>query len=883
MKPMNCPAHCLMFANSLRTYRELPIRFADFGVLHRNEISGALSGLTRVRRFCQDDAHHFCEPHQIKDEVLATLDFLDHIYGIFGFKFELELSTRPELRLGAESLWDKAEDALRSALDEFGKPWEINAGDGAFYGPKIDIKVFDALKRPHQCGTIQLDFQLPIRFNLSYKTSEFSQHHHDDAVVQQDKIMTQYFKADEYDPEDFEWKEVPLKAGFARPVIVHRAIMGSVERFMAILIEHLAGKWPFFLSPRQIMICPVSQKYDDYCNSVYLYLHRLGFQVEMDTSRKSLPNRIRIHQLEQWNFILVAGEQEVKEGTVDIRSRDNKRIGKKRVDELPAFFETQQPAESKRHGEFYSKAWDAANYGGDCCSEFRGEDPNKKLVKIFHSDKNNSQILAAQVMADLSGAILSVKTDAKAEDSPNGRLPYIQDGDNKICESLAMAKFICKKGGKGAALVGKTSFQEAINDQWIAWAQNTLFEPLHKVIFQIFGFAPVDMPKYNAAMKQVKELVKKLDTFLKGKEFIGGETIGIADVYIGGALANVFQTVFDAGFRKAMGNLTAWFEKLIKNPVWIKRFGQIKMTEKVLKPTQGKPVQGGAVKLYHTDKNNSIVLGAKVMAELAGAKLEVVTSADATQSPNGRLPYIQVGDEKICESLAIAKYICKQGPKGGDLIGKTAFQEATNDQWIAWVQTTLFAPLHQAMFQIFGHSGVDMPKYNAAMKTIKEQVKKLDNFLKGKQFIGGNSIGVADLYLASSLSSLFQTVFDAGFRKAMGNVTAWFEKVIANAAFVKHFGKVKLAAKILKPTEAKAVAPKKEAKQEPKKAEKKDDDFDDLFGDDDEEDAAAAKAAAEAAKAAAKGKKKKVKEVEQSLIMFDVKPLDDETSLDELA
>ena len=170
LKSMNCPGHCLMFNNELRTYRELPIRFSDFGVLHRNELSGALSGLTRVRRFQQDDAHHFVRKDQIMDEIMIVLDFIDHVYGIFGFTFELELSTRPENRLGDEALWDEAEDALTRALNKFGKPWVINAGDGAFYGPKIDIQVRDSLARSHQCGTIQLDFQLPIRFNLQYKT-----------------------------------------------------------------------------------------------------------------------------------------------------------------------------------------------------------------------------------------------------------------------------------------------------------------------------------------------------------------------------------------------------------------------------------------------------------------------------------------------------------------------------------------------------------------------------------------------------------------------------------------------------------------------------------------------------------------------------------------
>lgn len=166
MKPMNCPGHCLIFDHEIRSYRDLPLRLAEFGVLHRNEISGALSGLTRVRRFVQDDAHLFCTLEQIEEEVLGCLDFLDYIYEIFGFKFELQLSTRPEERLGSEEEWDKAEEALKQALNRFGRPWTYNHGDGAFYGPKIDIKVFDALRRQHQCGTVQCDFQLPIRFNL---------------------------------------------------------------------------------------------------------------------------------------------------------------------------------------------------------------------------------------------------------------------------------------------------------------------------------------------------------------------------------------------------------------------------------------------------------------------------------------------------------------------------------------------------------------------------------------------------------------------------------------------------------------------------------------------------------------------------------------------
>ena len=211
IKPMNCPGHCLVFGSRQRSYRELPIRLADFGVLHRNELSGALTGLTRVRRFQQDDAHIFCMPEQIEQEIHGALDFLRHVYGVFGFEFQLHLSTMPDDHLGEVATWEKAEAALSKALDDlFPGNWKVNPKDGAFYGPKIDIKVFDALKRPHQCATIQLDFQLPQRFGLHFNRDDDSRDN---------------------------------------PVIIHRAIFGSLERFMAILIEHTGGKWYVFVFP----------------------------------------------------------------------------------------------------------------------------------------------------------------------------------------------------------------------------------------------------------------------------------------------------------------------------------------------------------------------------------------------------------------------------------------------------------------------------------------------------------------------------------------------------------------------------------------------------------------------------------------------------------
>jgi threonyl-tRNA synthetase len=284
LKPMNCPGHCLMFKHRVRSYRELPLRFADFGVLHRNKASGALSGLTRVRRFQQDDAHIFCMESQVKNEVREALNFIDYVYQIFGFTYELKLSTKPENALGDAETWERAENALKEALDEFGKPWELNEGDGAFYGPKIDISVSDALSRKFQCATLQLDFQLPDRFKL------------------------------EFSAED--------EAKIERPVMIHRAILGSVERMFAILLEHYKGKWPFWLSPRQAILCPVSEKSQAYALKVRDQIHQAGYYVDADTTDRKIQKKVREALLAQYNYILVVGEEEANSGQVSVRVRD---------------------------------------------------------------------------------------------------------------------------------------------------------------------------------------------------------------------------------------------------------------------------------------------------------------------------------------------------------------------------------------------------------------------------------------------------------------------------------------------------------------------------------------------------------------------------------
>jgi threonyl-tRNA synthetase len=301
MKPMNCPGHCLMFGSMIRSYRDLPLRFADFGVLHRNELSGALTGLTRVRRFVQDDAHIYCTEGQIADEVLAALNFMKFVYDTFGMTYKLELSTRPAKALGDKELWDRAEAALAEAMDRFaGKgSWRYNHGDGAFYGPKIDIKVMDAMDRIHQCATVQLDFQLPIRFELQYNTGL-------------NEEGRQY----------------------ARPVMIHRAMLGSVERMFAVLCEHYGGKWPLWLSPRQVMLIPVHASWNEYCEQVRATLREARFYVDVDFSKNTFQKKVRNAQVAQYNFQLVVGEQEVTNGTVNIRNRENVVEGEMKVDDF---------------------------------------------------------------------------------------------------------------------------------------------------------------------------------------------------------------------------------------------------------------------------------------------------------------------------------------------------------------------------------------------------------------------------------------------------------------------------------------------------------------------------------------------------------------------
>ncbi|WP_405112705.1 threonine--tRNA ligase [Paenibacillus sp. FSL K6-1217] len=282
LKPMNCPGHMLIYKNSLRSYRDLPIRIAEYGQVHRHESSGALNGMMRVRTFCQDDAHLFVLPEQIESEISQVLKLIDQFYSIFGFEYKVELSTRPEDYMGDEALWDQAEASLARVLQNNGIEYRVNEGDGAFYGPKIDFHVLDALKRSWQCGTIQLDFQMPEKFDLTYIGEDNNKH---------------------------------------RPVVIHRAVFGSIDRFMGILTEHYSGAFPLWLSPVQVKVLPVSVVHDEYAEKVRRQLATAGLRVEVDSRNEKLGYRIREAQLEKIPYMLVLGDQEQNDGTISVRSR----------------------------------------------------------------------------------------------------------------------------------------------------------------------------------------------------------------------------------------------------------------------------------------------------------------------------------------------------------------------------------------------------------------------------------------------------------------------------------------------------------------------------------------------------------------------------------
>ncbi|MBY0121980.1 threonine--tRNA ligase [Bacillus sp. S/N-304-OC-R1] len=280
LKPMNCPGHMLIFKNNLYSYRDLPIRLAEFGQVHRHEFSGALNGMLRVRTFCQDDAHIFVREDQIESEIKHVFQLVDEVYRTFGFEYSVELSTRPENSLGEDSLWEVSEGALKKVLEDLGIVYQLNEGDGAFYGPKIDFHIKDALKRSHQCATIQLDFQMPEKFDLSY-------------VNQNNEKV--------------------------RPVVIHRAIYGSIDRFFGILIEHFAGAFPVWLAPVQVQIIPVSRVHLDYCLKIQSQLREAGVRVKIDDRDEKLGYKMREAQIQKVPYMLVIGDQEVSHDEVNVR------------------------------------------------------------------------------------------------------------------------------------------------------------------------------------------------------------------------------------------------------------------------------------------------------------------------------------------------------------------------------------------------------------------------------------------------------------------------------------------------------------------------------------------------------------------------------------
>ena len=309
IKPMNCPGGILVYESEPRSYRDLPLRMGELGLVHRHEKSGQLHGLMRVRCFTQDDAHIFMTPEQVRDEIKGVVKLINEVYSLFGFKYHVELSTRPEDSMGSDEDWDMATEALRGALDDLGLPYVVNEGDGAFYGPKIDFHLEDSIGRTWQCGTIQLDFQLPLRFNLEYTGADGEKH---------------------------------------RPIMIHRVIFGSIERFIGILIEHFAGAFPTWLAPVQVKVLPISDKYMDYAQKVLDELNNSGVRAEIDTRAEKIGYKIREAQMKKIPYMLVVGAKEEEDGLVSIRSRFEGDEGQKSLTDFLAAIKMEIQAKTAR-------------------------------------------------------------------------------------------------------------------------------------------------------------------------------------------------------------------------------------------------------------------------------------------------------------------------------------------------------------------------------------------------------------------------------------------------------------------------------------------------------------------------------------------------------
>jgi threonyl-tRNA synthetase len=295
LKPMNCPGHCQLYSLQPHSYRDLPIRYSEPGLLHRNELSGALHGLLRTRNFAQDDAHVFCAEEQVQDELEACLDFAFDTYAIFGFDVRLELSTRPDERLGSDEQWDTAERHLIQVLDRKGLTYDINPGDGSFYGPKIDLHMTDSLGRSWQIGTVQLDYNMPMRFGLTYTGADNAEH---------------------------------------QPVMIHRALMGSYERFIAILIEHYGGELPVWLTPVQAVVLPISDRHLDYARAVRGRLQDGSLRVELDERTESVGRKIRDAELRKIPYMAIVGDREQEAEEVAVREHRRGNVGSMAVDEF---------------------------------------------------------------------------------------------------------------------------------------------------------------------------------------------------------------------------------------------------------------------------------------------------------------------------------------------------------------------------------------------------------------------------------------------------------------------------------------------------------------------------------------------------------------------
>lgn len=476
------------------------------------------------------------------------------------------------------------------------------------------------------------------------------------------------------------------------------------------------------------MIVPISLKYSDYCNSVYLYLHKLGYNVDIDLGTQTLNKKVRQHQLAQYNYILIAGEQEATEGTIDIRSRDNQRIGKMRVDKAHEFFQSLLPKNSNKFEQFYEKAWDPAHFSTGTCADSHGAPAEKEKTKLYVKDNVNHLAHMIQVVGDLVGAEVEVVVTTEKSKHPSGRFPYLETSNGSVIwEPCAIAKHLARMN-PSAGLLGGSPFEEAKVIEWIDWAESNALHKVHDVILPVLGYGSPDPKKHSAAVAKAKDVAKTLNTALKGKKWFVGDKMTLADLYIGNLLTTLFQTTFDAGFRKAMPDLAKWFEQYTSEKAVVNRMGAIKACAKALKPG-GAGGGAPAAKAEKKDDDMDDLFGDDDEADAEAAKKAAAAAKEKAKGKKEKKPV-------IAQSLVMFEVKPLESDTDLDALAQRIFN--IKGEGIYWKTQYKKEPIAFGIFKLI--IGVTVEDEKVSVDGLSDQIEAFDDMVQSVDILAFNKI-----------------------------------------------------------------------------------------------------------------------------------------------